>query len=284
MSDPVVSVIVPAERAHGLMADAVATVARSGLHPDQVEIIICPMDEKPYNSVVPHWCNVRYTTQRPYAQTMGEARNNGISIASGRYVAFLNPGDDWADDYLKKAMLSLNDGRVAFSQTSARGKTREFLRVPAADYLDFSIMSESGSSFHPVVDREIAGPFFDRPSEDIMHAMEVLSLSGGRAPVFDAPYIVRAWTGPVDDNDEFSARVSSVYQFYEEMIKTDQTRVAKEFVSAAVKLLRVKAEINARYAMEEYSGHFYSYVASKYASGGVPAWLKNPPSFEVANP
>ena len=176
---PKVSVIVPAYKAGSEIRAAISSVERCGLPSDACEIIIASDDGFDYRQIVSSAVPLRFSEAGPIATGPGAARNRALALARGEFAAFLDSDDTWEPDYLAQLVpLAIASG-LAFGRSSILAAGKEVLRLPPGATLTFADIAESGASFHPVLCRQWAGPFSNRLSEDILHAVEALALGGG---------------------------------------------------------------------------------------------------------
>lgn len=106
--NPLVSVIIPAYNCAGEIHRAIQSVLDQNM--EDVEIIVVN-DRSPDNmdeAMAPYLTDSRvvYVTN---GQNMGAAqsRNRGVSMARGKYVAFLDADDEWAEGKLKRQLAIL---------------------------------------------------------------------------------------------------------------------------------------------------------------------------------
>lgn len=203
---PRVSVIIPAFRAFDTLARGLETVAACGLPERAVEIVIAPDDGADYSRFSDGWGQRRVLPPGPVRSGAGPTRNRALAAASGDFIAFLDADDSWEEGYLAATLPLARAHGVAFGRTSIVEDGREILRLPRTATLHFTDVGATGASFHPVLRRDWAGPFVNRPSQDVLHTVEALALAGGRAPVAEPAY--RIHLNPVSTTAaaDYSAR------------------------------------------------------------------------------
>lgn len=115
--EPVVSVIIPAYHCERYLAGAVESALRQEV-PLEVIIINDASDDGTEKAVEPYLTNpaVRYFVNE---RNLGVAatRNRGVSLAAGKYVAFLDADDWWAEGKLKKQLALLEREQVVLCST-----------------------------------------------------------------------------------------------------------------------------------------------------------------------
>lgn len=115
--EPVVSVIIPAYHCERYLAGAVESALRQKV-PLEVIIINDASDDGTEKAVEPYLTNpaVRYFVNE---RNLGVAatRNRGVSLAAGKYVAFLDADDWWAEGKLKKQLALIEREQVVLCST-----------------------------------------------------------------------------------------------------------------------------------------------------------------------
>ncbi|WP_068116480.1 glycosyltransferase family 2 protein [Tropicimonas marinistellae] len=262
-----VSVIIPAYKAQAQIGRAVASVADAGLSASDVEIVIASDDGTDYRSCLPSQPNLRFSAPGPVASGPGAARNRALTCARGRWAAFLDADDTWEPGYLSVLLPLAQAYGVAFGATSVLEGETELLRMPGGDRLTLEDVGRSGASFHPVMPRSQAGPFASAPAQDVLHAVEALSLCGGEAPVGSAAYQLRLRTGSVTRDTGFSDRVAAAYSLYASRIQAGRTRVPAALVARAIGVFEARRALNTAFQCQERETSFYRYVAARGAAG-----------------
>lgn len=103
MSNPLVSVIIPAYNAEGQIASALETAFDQTYSP--IEVIV--IDDGSLDNtaeIVKEYQTRRTSLIYTYQENSGpsKARNAGINAATGQYIAFLDADDTWSKDKLEK--------------------------------------------------------------------------------------------------------------------------------------------------------------------------------------
>ncbi|MFD1509676.1 glycosyltransferase family 2 protein [Lacimonas salitolerans] len=261
---PRVSVIIPAYRAGETLPAALASVAAGGVQADMVEVVIAPDDGHDYADLPDHGLTIRRCATHHMATGAGPARNRAIAAARGDILAFLDADDLWAPGYLAALVPLAETHGAAFGRTGIlRGETK-VLDLPAPGQTRLAIADFAcGASFHPVLRRDLAGPFRDRPSQDVLHAIEVLSLLGGSAPLGEARYLLHLNTISATADRSFAARVQKSYHDQIRAMETGQTRIRPcDYASARATLL-AKAGLNRAYMRAPGSGQFYDFLRTR---------------------
>lgn len=110
---PLVSVVMPAYRCAGTIGQAIDSVFRQGVPLELIVVNDCSPDELD-EAMRPYLEDSRvHYIQNEHNSGAAASRNRGVSLAKGRYVAFLDADDRWDDDKLKKQLEVLeNTGAV----------------------------------------------------------------------------------------------------------------------------------------------------------------------------
>lgn len=114
MNNPTISVVIPAYNRSGLLPRTIESVANQTLLPHEVIIID---DQSPDNTQ-----EVCQKLARKYQERLniiyfrhkenkgeGGARNTGIKMASGKYIAFLDSDDEWLPEKLERQIYFINE-------------------------------------------------------------------------------------------------------------------------------------------------------------------------------
>lgn len=119
---PAISVVMPAYNVAAYLAVAAGSVLAQSYR--DIELIIvddCSTDETPgvaqhISEADPRVCFLRTECNLGGAG----ARNLGLQAARGRYVAFLDGDDSWAEDKLEKQLLALQESGAQLCYTAIR--------------------------------------------------------------------------------------------------------------------------------------------------------------------
>lgn len=142
-STPVFSVIMPTHHRPEMLSEAVASVLNQSL--EQLELIVID-DASPTPADVPADPRIRLV-RNDASQGPAAARNRGLSIATGEFVAFLDDDDLWTRDRLAHALAAHEDhdvvvcsaGRVGNDVRSVRhvgrGRTHDWILDQTAPHL-----------------------------------------------------------------------------------------------------------------------------------------------------
>lgn len=264
-----VSVIVPAWRAGAVLGRALASVAQCGWPEEDVEIVVAPDDGAAYDAFADGWATRVVLPPGPVASGPGPARNRALAAATGDVVAFLDADDSWAPGYLAGTVpLALGHG-VAFGPTQVMDGGATLMRLPAGPWLGLKELGR-GASFHPVLRRALAGPFAASPAQDAFHAVEVVALAGGRAPLGPAAY--RLHLNPVSTTarDGYGEIVGAAYASYATTIRAGASRVPEALRAEAAKAFDRRIAVNRTYMADASHARFYDFLAARGACRVCP--------------
>lgn len=259
-----VSVVLPAFRARPTIARAVTSIraaaaqARVG-----TEIVIASDDGTDYAPLVGEAPDLTFAEIGPVATGPGATRNRALDLARGDWVGFLDADDTWCVSYLSALLPLARSHGAAFARVSVLAEDNEVLHVPAERNLDFATMGTTGASFHPLVRRDWAGPFRETPAQDVFHAVEVLALAGGSAPVGDAVYQLRLGSDTVTRHPSFADRLERAYADYAAQIRAGASRVPAMHAQSAAAVFDAKRALNADYIRAGGTESYYAFVSRR---------------------
>ena len=236
-----ISVIIPAFKAHDHLPRALKSIAAQGISADDLEVVIAPDDGGDYSFARGFWPRVSFAASFQRATGPGAARNRAMAAARGRYFAYLDADDAWGEGYLKALLpLSRRHGLAfaptqVFSASGAKlmtlgptmgGPTMGGATMGGATMgaghrqLTLADFGHWPGSFHPLLHRDLTPGFDHGAGQDVVHAMAVLGLAGGRAPLAPSTaYHLHLSGGSVTAAPAFARRIDRRYQ---QMIKACQ--------------------------------------------------------------
>lgn len=250
----IVSILTPAFDAAGTLPRAYAAILEAGV--EMFEWVIAADDGRDYRGVLPADPRIVFAPVGPVRSGPGPTRNRALACASGDVIAYLDADDTWAKGYLATLLPLVQQKGLAFGHTDVWDGDTPLIQFPKqAQNLTLEDIGDTGASFHPVLRREMAREMVNRPSQDIRHAVEVLSAKGGTAPLGDTTYQLRLRSGSITTPTDYSARVAEAYRAHmQELERCDLPRAAAVF--------RAKDTLNTRYMAEANPGEsFYHWRA-----------------------
>ena len=162
-----VSVIIPVYNVSGFIAQTIDSILFQSYK--DVEIILvddCSTDDS--SDIISNYVSVHSNiiySKLDINQGAAVARNKALSIAKGRYVAFLDSDDMWCDQKLEKQLAFMNEKNAAISCTAMDtidkdGNSLGTIRkvIERIDY-DFLLRNTMIATSTVVIDRNITGNF-----------------------------------------------------------------------------------------------------------------------------
>jgi len=111
---PAVSIVIPAYNAADCIANALTSVfAQTWTDYEVIVVDDGSNDAAALAIAVEPWCD-RIRVHRQANAGAGAARNRALSLARGRYVAFLDADDEWLPDFLERQMRILEGEHCEF--------------------------------------------------------------------------------------------------------------------------------------------------------------------------
>ena len=126
MTEPVVSVIMPAYNCRNVIGQAIASVLVQDVPLELLIIDDASSDD--LEALVEQYADERIRYVRNSSNRgVAHSRNRGVSLAKGRYIAFLDADDWWAPDKLEKQFRYMEEQKAVLCGTgrelfSAEGK------------------------------------------------------------------------------------------------------------------------------------------------------------------
>lgn len=192
MKKPLLSVIMPAYRCGGTIRAAIESVLIQNV--DLELLVIDDCSDEPLEEVLAPFQNDARVKLLKNAQNMGAAqsRNRGVSLAQGKYVAFLDADDIWAPGKIEKQLTLLEKTGMVLCATarelmSPEGNlTGRVIPVPEKityrELLKHNCINCSSVVMHTEVAREF--PMHNEEShEDYIMWLEILRKYGSACAV-----------------------------------------------------------------------------------------------------
>ena len=104
---PQVSVIVPAYQGDRYLERAISSVLQQTFTDSEVIVVDDGSTDRTRQVLQPHWDKIRYVYQEN--QGVAAARNRGIALSRGRWVAFLDQDDEFLPDKLATQMAAVQN-------------------------------------------------------------------------------------------------------------------------------------------------------------------------------
>ncbi|MBL1211027.1 glycosyltransferase family A protein [Geminocystis sp. GBBB08] len=106
INNPLISVIIPAFNAEKYLKEALESVIKQNYHPLEI-ILIDDGSTDNTAKIAKSFQNIKYIYQENSGHAI--ARNNGIKIAKGEFIAFLDADDLWTPNKLSLQINYLNE-------------------------------------------------------------------------------------------------------------------------------------------------------------------------------
>ncbi len=141
MENELVSIIMPVYNGESNIADSIASVLAQ-TYPLWELIIVDDCSTDNTGDIVAQYTNehIRYCRQLQNTGVAG-ARNKAISMAKGRYIAFLDSDDLWLPEKLERQLAFMKDNDYGFTYTEYRQFTDKPQSagaiVKVKDYVDY---------------------------------------------------------------------------------------------------------------------------------------------------
>ena len=171
---PTVSVVIPTHNNAGLIHETLDSVLAQSFKDFEVIVIDDGSTDDTQHVVRQYETAVRYVSQNN--ADPAAARNHGVSLSTGQYIAFCDHDDIWLEHHLEQLLQGLSqhsnlamcfDNAESFGAPEIEGKVhldrklRDYLHnreIPAADFLELSpILSFSNVLVRKDVFKELGG-------------------------------------------------------------------------------------------------------------------------------
>lgn len=159
MTGPLVSVVIPAFNTESFISEALASVLAQGVA--DLEILV--IDDGSTDATAERAAEtdgVR-VIRRPNGG-IGAARNTGVSVAEGEFIAFLDSDDVWTGGRLSKMLRAIDSFEAVFGQAVQFGADREeTLPQPALLASTMLVRRDAYDRVGPFVEALRVGEFID---------------------------------------------------------------------------------------------------------------------------
>ena len=267
---PEISVIIPAFKAKKTIFRAVNSVKNQNINQDQLEIIISVDDNNSYYDCKQIWQNTKIIHFKNKVKSgAGQARNRGINLAQGKLIGFLDADDTWSIDYINELKGIAYRYGVAFGSTEILSKSgKHLLLLKPKNKLEIKHFGIFPGSFHPLVIKRFAGPFPDGPSQDIIHAINILRKVNYRnkTSIFSK---YQLWLNDSSHTSEknFSYRVESSYKKWREYYKIKEHINDLKIYNETIKVMEKRRNWNRLFLRQGQGKIFYEFLSEKLKMG-----------------
>jgi glycosyltransferase involved in cell wall biosynthesis len=259
MTDPQVSVLIPAFRAEAQVIACLTSLLGGGNAAVPVELLVESDDGSDYAAAAALSPRVRVGRTGLVRSGVGAARGRALARARTPFVTYVDADDTVSSDYLPALLAAAGTGgAVAVTRVVAAGAEVARFGTPGGS-LDFAALARHGASFRGLFPRAKCPVFENDLSQDILHMAEVL-LRLGPLPVTEAVYTLTLAQGTVTAADDFSARVDAAYLRH--IARLDKGYPGHRDLADAQAVFHAKRALNRRYTEEALPGEsYYGFIA-----------------------
>lgn len=216
-----ISIIIPCFKAIETLERAVSSIMAQTIFSQHSrhmpEIILAADDHDNYAGINTICKNVKIVppVKGRIATGPGATRNRGIHVSSGDFLGFLDADDEWSEEYLEELLPLARLHGAAFAPTAVFNHGGDHLITLGhrQNVLRPSDFGHWPGSFHPLVHRRLTHGFTDGAGQDVFHALDVLGLVGGQAPMAKtALYKLHLKDSSVTADPGFSRNIARRYR------------------------------------------------------------------------
>jgi len=118
MNEPLVSVIIPTYNRAGVVVRAVESACAQTYGNIEIIVVDDGSTDNTTSVLAPYGDKIKYLYQKNSG--VSSARNAGIIVAQGVWLAFLDSDDEWHPSYLKRQIEHASDSQSAMQMTNCR--------------------------------------------------------------------------------------------------------------------------------------------------------------------
>lgn len=163
ISEPLVSVIMPAYNCEALIEESIFSIINQTY--DNWELLVTDDRSTDKTAEIVEKLSQSDSRIKLYIQQenggAGKARNNSISKAKGRFIAFLDSDDRWHKEKLSKQINFMLENNIAFSYTHyqkvVQGKLSKVITSPESVSYEQLLKSNVIGCLTAMYDKEILG-------------------------------------------------------------------------------------------------------------------------------
>ncbi len=264
---PEISVIIPAYNAHKTIMRALNSIKLQGFNNNDLEVIISIDDNNSYyetQNIIPNIKLLRSKIQKQSGP--GKTRNRALSKARGKIICFLDADDTWAKGYLKPLRYSALRYGLAFGQTEVLDeKGKKIIELKQDSVLTIGDFGKIPGSFHPVVIRNLAGPFLKFRSQDVGHSIQLLCNYNGKAKLLlGSKYQIWLNDFSITRSKGFSRKLDLDYKKWYAIFRKQKLQL--KIKNDILKAFELRRSWNRRYQNHINTFEFmtfYEYISSK---------------------
>jgi glycosyltransferase involved in cell wall biosynthesis len=213
-------------------------------HVPHWELIISPDDGHDYRHF--EQLDARIKVVRPQCSHtgVGAARNRGLALATGEYVATLDDDDQVEPNFVGELLHALRSHDTVTLATKYVSETGQEIRAIGHDHatLDIPSFARQLGSMHAVGRRHRHPSWRAGFAQDVIHTCEAIDRAGGAIPVVQSTHYlctVRAHST--------CAKRRDIDDEYRRIIDSDSGAISAHCWQQTVDLFKYRRDINARF-------------------------------------
>ncbi|HEY8333386.1 MAG TPA: glycosyltransferase [Tardiphaga sp.] len=118
MNKPLVSVVIPTYNRAGIVVRAIESACAQVYENIEIIVVDDGSTDNTTSVLAPYGDKIRYLYQENGG--VSSARNAGMAVAKGTWLAFLDSDDEWHPSYLKRQIENVSDSQMAMQMTNCR--------------------------------------------------------------------------------------------------------------------------------------------------------------------
>lgn len=189
LETPMVSIIIPVYQAKDTLRKCVEScLLQKEINPEDVEIILiddgsCDGSEVICDQLSGVYNGIRVIVKHTENQGVSVARNTGIDLAKGRFVAFVDSDDEVTDTFLTNLLKHADEATLLVDETNSFYSTQ---KISGFQYIENSILNENTHVWGKIFDRKslidgnIRFPEKVAIGEDLLFMLDVALLADKR--------------------------------------------------------------------------------------------------------
>ena len=273
-SGPLVSVITPAYRARGLIAEAAQSLI--GQTYPNWEMIVVSDDGSDYCPVLPEDSRISQVFTRGIATGPGAARNAGLVHAKGEFVAHLDADDYFLPERIGRLLpLAMEcGGAIDNMRILDHARGCEITRLFDAPGRRLGFCEAAGLNFplFPLYRRELVGRWDEDIdfAEDVLFNLRAISRIGGLALCGETLMAYRVRAGSLSCSADSGARAEAAYAEILGRLEGGGLDFPPEVFETVKRVFLRKAELNRAFVGAGRAESFAEYAARLDAKRELP--------------
>lgn len=149
------------------------------------EMVISPDDGENYAALAERDPRIRVVASEARRSGPGPARNRGLDLATGTYIAVLDDDDTLAPDFVAKVLAALEHADAVTVPTTYVSEQGEAIREigAARTHIGIRDFAAEFGSMHVIGRREPYPRWQSCFAQDVLHTCEAIDMAGGEIPV-----------------------------------------------------------------------------------------------------